>query len=191
MLQFVNVPNLLSLTRILFTPLFIWLLFKGGGFLFIAVIVFTLAALTDSYDGYIARRDGLVTELGNFLDPLADKILIFGTFFALQLMKVVPGWFVCILIVRDILITTLRLVMLHRGKSLVTSKYGKVKTVVQFMTIYSAFLYLICYQNHVPAVVLRGITYGVQGALYVATGLMLFSGIDYLVKNRFQLLNSK
>ena len=80
--QIINIPNFLSFMRIVFTPLFIWLLFQGGNLLFCAILIFTIAALTDLYDGYIARRFGQATEFGNFLDPAADKILIFSTFFS-------------------------------------------------------------------------------------------------------------
>lgn len=189
MFQVVNIPNVLSFLRILCTPLFIWFLFKGGAFFFGAIVIFTIAALTDLCDGYLARRYGLVTDIGNFLDPVADKIFMFGTFFSLQLMQIVPIWFVVILIFRDLLLTCIRLIMIHQGKPLVTSKLGKWKTGAQFLMIYIIFFYLLCRECCSSVFFIKKMNLVVQSCLYVVTGFILISALEYLVKNRKQLFD--
>ena len=187
----INVPNVLSFVRIILTPLFLWLLFQEGSLLFLSVLIFTVAALTDSYDGYIARRFGQVTELGNFLDPIADKILIFSTFYAFYVKELVSLWFVVLLIVRDTMVTVLRLFMVRRGKSLVTSKLGKWKTVMQFIAIYLIFIHLLCEEFNYFPILYEGMIVLIMVVMYLIAAVTLYSGIDYVVKNRKQLWSSK
>ena len=117
-----NVPNILTVFRILLTPLFIYLLFNDFLFSnFFALVVFVLASITDAYDGYYARKYNVETEIGNFLDPLADKILVSSAFISFHLLGLIELWMVAVILFRDLLITLLRIAMKRNGYSLKTS----------------------------------------------------------------------
>src|SRR6266850_7243151 len=103
-----SIPNSLTVLRILLTPLFLILLFSESSFLKqLALLVYIVAALTDWYDGWVARRYGYVTRWGKFLDPLADKILAAAALFAFVCLKLVDAWMVWVIIARDLIITSL------------------------------------------------------------------------------------
>ncbi len=176
----VNIANFLSFSRIVITPLFIWMLFQGQGCIVFAVVLFTIAALTDTCDGYLARRYRLVTELGNFLDPLADKILIFSTFFCFYLLNFVPLWFVILLITRDVMITLLRAFMTQKNLPLQTSHLGKWKTTLQIILIYLVFLSMLAPTGLSQFQSLYHMLMAVF--MYLVAGLTVYAGLDYLVK---------
>ena len=105
-----NLPNLLSLIRIILTPLFIILLFSDvPNAKFFALLVFAIAAITDAYDGYLARKYNQITPEGKFLDPLADKILVLSAFISFAFIGIIDFWMVGVIIFRDSFITGLRL----------------------------------------------------------------------------------
>ena len=138
-----NVPNILTVFRILLTPLFIYLLFSD--FLFsnlFALLVFVLASITDAYDGYYARKYNVETEIGNFLDPLADKILVSSAFISFYLLALIDLWMVVVILFRDLLITFLRIAMKRNGYSLKTSRIAKSKTAVQLTLIIFTLVFL-------------------------------------------------
>lgn len=127
-----QIPNILTVTRILLTPVFIMLLFYEHPFSnFWALVVFVIASITDAYDGYVARKYDLETEYGRFLDPLADKILVSSAFISFAVMEIVPFWMVGLIIFRDLFVTGLRMVMNQKGFIMQTSKSAKIKTGVQ------------------------------------------------------------
>lgn len=132
----VNLPNILTVSRIFATPIFLAMLFaetahwRGG-----AVIVFLLASLTDLYDGRLARARDCVTEFGRFMDPLADKILVTSALVALSLGRVVSAWLVIPIVVRDVVITGMRMYGLYQGRMMETSRLAKWKTTVQLVTV--------------------------------------------------------
>ena len=104
-----NLPNLLSLIRIILTPLFIILLFSNvPNAKFFALLVFAIAAITDAYDGYLARKYNQITPEGKFLDPLADKILVLSAFISFAFIGIIDFWMVGVIIFRDSFITGLR-----------------------------------------------------------------------------------
>ncbi|MGI6076316.1 MAG: CDP-diacylglycerol--glycerol-3-phosphate 3-phosphatidyltransferase [Pyramidobacter sp.] len=146
-----NLPNLLSLSRILLAPFVMILLLYtriGRGVPFLSIlgldltysdllagIVFIVAALTDTADGYIARKKGLITNLGKFIDPLSDKILVMAALIALLELHRLQGWMVMIIVARDFMVSGLRMVAAAEGQVIAASKLGKLKTVSQIVAI--------------------------------------------------------
>ena len=134
--EIINLPNCLSVLRIGLTPIFLLLLFADTWYLkSLAFVVFSIASLTDFYDGKLARASKQETSLGRFLDPLADKILVTSALVALALDRMVNFWLVVPIVGRDILITGMRLYGLSRGKQMATSRLAKWKTAVQLFTV--------------------------------------------------------
>lgn len=181
-----HLANAFSALRIVLTPVCIWLLFQHTQWAIIAaIIVFTLAALSDSFDGYFARKLNIVSELGNFLDPMADKILILGTFGAFWYLHLIPLWFVIVLISRDIIVTHLRTELLRRGTSLKTSDLGKWKTFFQFILAYVVFFYLLITHmqtNNLSMIMITGKT--IAAMVYAIAAMTIYTGIDYLIQSR-------
>lgn len=126
-----NAPNVLSLSRIAVTPLFIWLLTKPGRAAgLVAAVVWIFACVSDFLDGYLARRHGLTTRLGKFLDPLADKVLVISALIMLAAMPGgprVPAWIVAVIAAREMAVTGLRTIALGEGIVLGAESLGKIK----------------------------------------------------------------
>ena len=128
------IPNLLTLGRILVTPLLLVLLsVQSQAGQMSAVFLFVLASLSDYYDGVLARRLGVRSRLGQYLDPLADKVLVLGTFIALALEApdLVPAWAVVAIALRDVVVTVLRSWAEANGRTLYTYRMAKGKTMIQ------------------------------------------------------------
>ena len=139
-----SLPNQLTLLRIALTPaVVVALYFETLAFRIAALVVFLLAALTDWYDGRLARKLNYVSKLGNFLDPLADKVLVLSTFFALACNGVVAMWMVVAITTRDAVITLLRVYADWKRQPVVTSVSAKWKTASQMAALYLILLYLI------------------------------------------------
>ena len=131
-----NLPNILTLCRILVTPLFIILLFYDHPYAKSwALFIFVVAMLTDIFDGYYARKHNLVTDYGRFLDPLADKVMVLSALISFAVMDVIPYWMVSLIIFRDVFVTGLRMAMSSKNKTMVTSKIAKRKTLSQVLII--------------------------------------------------------
>ena len=136
-----NLPNLLTFARILMIPAVLVLLARGAPRdCFWAACVYSLAALTDMLDGYLARRQGLVSVLGKFLDPLADKLIVAATLVWLVPMGRIPAWAVVLLISREITITALRSIASTEGLVIAAGDGGKVKTALQMIGIVALIL---------------------------------------------------
>jgi CDP-diacylglycerol--glycerol-3-phosphate 3-phosphatidyltransferase len=132
-----SIPNSLTILRIALTPLFVILLFSDSPSLKqLALGVYVVAALTDWYDGWVARKYGYVSRWGKFLDPLADKILSAAALFSFVYLKLVDAWMVWIIVSRDALITSLRSYAEYRNQPIVTSKTAQAKTFGEFTVIY-------------------------------------------------------
>jgi CDP-diacylglycerol--glycerol-3-phosphate 3-phosphatidyltransferase len=137
-----NLPNILSITRIGTAPLLVVILLSPGKALsLVAAIVFLVVCLTDWLDGYLARRMGVITSLGKFLDPLADKLLIMTAFIMLIPLGRVPAWMVALIVSREIAVTGLRTVLADRGVVISASWAGKTKTVAQICAIVPLLLH--------------------------------------------------
>jgi CDP-diacylglycerol--glycerol-3-phosphate 3-phosphatidyltransferase len=173
--QIMNLPNGLTIIRVIAIPVILAMLFtRGAAFQFVAALLFLLASITDTMDGYLARRYGLVTTLGTFLDPLADKLLIVTTLIALIPSRDVPFWIVIVIVGREIAVTGLRGIAASQGIVISASIWGKYKTVFETASITA----LILGGNHPP------INFHLIGMilLWIAVFLAVFSGVDYFKK---------
>ncbi|TGK00911.1 CDP-diacylglycerol--glycerol-3-phosphate 3-phosphatidyltransferase [Leptospira semungkisensis] len=141
----INIPNTLTVLRVVSLPLFIWFLYqKEQAFHIAALVLFSLASLTDFVDGYIARKYKQETEFGKFLDPLADKIIVVGCFTTfIFLHEQIELWMVLLIVGRDMLITTLRYLAIRLGQSIRTTMLGKVKTAFQMGAIILILVFFI------------------------------------------------
>ena len=138
-----NTPNILSLIRIILTPLFIILLFADFKMAKVfSLLVFAIAAITDAYDGHLARKYNQITPEGKFLDPLADKILVLSAFISFAFINIIDFWMVGIIIFRDLFVTGLRFIMSSRGFEFVTSKLSKYKTAFQLTIIILTLIFI-------------------------------------------------
>ncbi|KGJ76478.1 CDP-diacylglycerol--glycerol-3-phosphate 3-phosphatidyltransferase [Cryobacterium roopkundense] len=173
-----NVPNAITVVRILLAPLFIWMLLADGGadgaLRWAAAILFIVAIATDGIDGAIARKHNLVTDLGKLLDPIADKILTGGALVCLSILGELPWWVTIVILVREIGITVFRFVML-RDRVIPASRGGKLKTVAQSVAISTALLPLWLVFGDEPMHWVNTVL------MSIAFVLTVVSGIDYLV----------
>ncbi|HEX4448896.1 MAG TPA: CDP-diacylglycerol--glycerol-3-phosphate 3-phosphatidyltransferase [Polyangiaceae bacterium] len=137
----VNLPNLLTFGRVLAIPFLIWLLDTPTPVRnFWACILFTMAAITDMLDGYLARKLGVVSVLGKFLDPLADKLIVMAALVWMVPMGRIPAWIVVLLLAREISVTGLRSVAASEGVVISAGQEGKTKTALQMIGIVALVL---------------------------------------------------
>jgi CDP-diacylglycerol--glycerol-3-phosphate 3-phosphatidyltransferase len=173
-----NLPNLLTLSRLIGIPILVWLLIaRFDGHDQWAAALFLAFSATDTLDGRIARRFGGVTELGKFLDPLADKLFILSVLVTLVQEALLPAWVVVVIFGRELLITILRSVSLGQGRVIAASWWGKTKTVSQVAAITLVIL----------ARPYAGLEPYALFLVAVALLITLYSGLDYLWKFRFVL----
>jgi CDP-diacylglycerol--glycerol-3-phosphate 3-phosphatidyltransferase len=180
-----NLPNKLTVFRLLITPVFVVLLnisFTGNYTL--ALILFMIGMTTDYFDGSLARARGEVTNFGRLMDPLVDKLLIssaFISFIGLPEIRL-PSWMVIVIVSREFTITGLRLVVAGRGVILPAGKWGKHKTVSQVVTVCAILLYLcLFYDSRLEMATYRPFVLGLTGMTMVLT---IGSGLYYMVQNR-------
>ncbi len=141
-------PNQLTVLRIILTPIFLFFfLYENQVLKEISLIIFLVAALTDWYDGWLARKFNYITSWGKFWDPLADKILTSSAFFGFAMVGLIANWMVWIIILRDLLITLLRVYSDYRGFSFRTSVYAKIKTVLQMIFLYYLLIFFVLSKN--------------------------------------------
>lgn len=191
-----NIPNKITLSRICLIPIFIiilsipmhWGEWEIGTTTlpvthFIAGVIFLIASLTDWLDGYYARKYNLITNMGKFLDPLADKLLVSAAFILLVELDLAAAWIVILIISREFAVTGLRLVAAGEGVVLAASNMGKLKTVSQITAI--AFLLLHNFPFSYLGIPMDTIV------LYIALILTTWSGIEYFVKNWHVMRDSK
>jgi CDP-diacylglycerol--glycerol-3-phosphate 3-phosphatidyltransferase len=131
-----NLPNKLTVIRVLAIPLFLIFLFICKGvFRFLPLLIFVAAAVTDAIDGYIARRDNLITDFGKFMDPLADKLLTTAAFIAFVELEYLSSWVVILILSREFLISGFRTLAASKGVNIAANPWGKIKTVFQMILI--------------------------------------------------------
>ena len=146
-----SIPNSLTVIRILLTPVFLVLLYSESSFLKqISLVVYIVAALTDYYDGWVARKLGYISRWGKFLDPLADKILASAALFSFVHLNLIAGWMVWVIVLRDFLITGLRSYAEWKDQPIVTSKTAQAKTFGQFVIIY--YILILYVASNVPII---------------------------------------
>jgi CDP-diacylglycerol--glycerol-3-phosphate 3-phosphatidyltransferase len=177
----VNLPNAITLGRIFLVPLLVVVLltkFDGREWFgvsneMLGAAIFGVASLTDWLDGYLARRRGQVTGFGQWMDPLADKLLVTAALVSLVSLGLASAWMVAVILGREFSVTVLRSIIHARGQALPASPLGKVKMVAQVI----AILILILGQRHTQEFFIIG-----QVALWIATIASIVSGIDYARK---------
>lgn len=194
-----NLPNRITLSRIFLIPVFIVVFFLDvipHGYNYIAAAaVFAVASFTDFLDGHIARKRGLITNLGKFLDPIADKVLvstalilmlvrgaeIFQVLWAQDWVLIAAGCCVAVILARELIVSGFRMVAASAGLVLAADKIGKFKTVFQDIAILFLLVGAVSFGSATAGDVLNGIG---LAALAVATILTIWSGISYIVRNR-------
>jgi CDP-diacylglycerol--glycerol-3-phosphate 3-phosphatidyltransferase len=188
-------PNQLTVLRIILTPFFLFF-FLSDSLLFrqISIVIFIIAALTDWYDGWLARKFNYITNWGKFWDPLADKILTSAAFIGFVILGELQLWMVIIIILRDFIITILRAYADYKGVSFATSKYAKWKTFLQMAFLY--YLLLIYTGKSTPGIysgnekiftILLDYNFIYYFMLFI-TLVTIHSGFTYLYKNRIIIL---
>lgn len=169
-----NLANKLTLARLCMAPVVVILLyFEGPVICLLATGAFIFASITDWADGYIARRDNLITSFGKFLDPLADKILICSVLIMFVHLGWIPAWVTIVIVCRELLVTGLRAMAMEQGMVIAADTLGKFKTVLQIMAIIPLLI-------HYP---FFGMDLQPTGKilLYTALVLTVFSGVKYTV----------
>jgi len=130
------IPNILSLIRIILVPLFLFFFFSESyNSKFISLIIFIIASLTDFFDGFIARKSNVITKLGKFLDPLADKILTLSVFYSFLILDIISHWMFLLIISRDVIVTIIRIFFNRYNLIFITSNVAKIKTTIQIISI--------------------------------------------------------
>lgn len=186
-----NLPNKLTLSRIILTFVFMFFLFSRGLIAkYLAFAVFVIACLSDFYDGYIARRKNAITDFGKLMDPIADKILVLAAFLAFVEMKIIPAWMVVVIIAREFIITSLRLLAVSKKTYLSATIGGKHKTLSQMVAIFTILIFLIVRETSLrffdfwnPAAEYWS-RWGIFVLMLVTITLTLISGVSYLWRNR-------
>jgi len=186
-----TLPNQLTILRIILTPIFLYLFLSKEPLLIqISLGVFFIAALTDWYDGWLARKFNYITDWGKFWDPLADKILTSTAFLGFVFVGLLELWMVILIIFRDLIVTLLRIYAESRGYNFVTSYYAKWKTVFQMVFLY----YLLLLYGGLNTIEIytgnenlfnqlsnKDLIYLI---MFVITLITVHSGVTYLLKNK-------
>jgi len=185
-----NLPNKLTMARIALTFIFIFLISQSNlASIVMAAIVFSLASLTDYYDGHLARKHNLISDFGKLMDPIADKFLILAAFLAFVRMQIVEDWMVILILGREIVVTSLRLFAVTKGKVLAAEKGGKHKTVSQIVAIFTILGFVI-FKELLTATSLWSPLVemwwraGIDILMLVTVSLTLISGLSYIWNNR-------
>ena len=185
-----NIANRLTLARIVMIPVFLLMMCFQKDALgtvnvfqsnlsvswILAMIIFTIASITDFLDGYLARKYHLITNFGKFADPLADKLLVMTAFITLVGAGVIPMWIVAVIVCRELAVTGLRLLLVNDGEVLAAAWPGKVKTATQML----AIIFLLI--DDFPV---KGFPFSIGTILlYVCLVATVYSGVDYFIKNK-------
>lgn len=170
-----NWPNRLTILRIALIPVFVLMMYVDTRWSRVfALITFMVAAFTDWLDGWMARRNNIVTTFGKFLDPVADKLLVLSTMITLCGMGVFPAWACIVVLFRELAVDGLRLIAVEQGKVIAAGRLGKIKTSVQMLML---LVYLLngCGILNMPVLA--------EILLWLAIIMTAWSGADYFIKN--------
>jgi len=181
-IKIVSDPNKLTLFRIVASPVIIvFMLYPNRFCAFMAALVFSIAATTDYFDGFFARRNGLVSNFGKAMDPLADKLMISSPLIMMASHGWVPAWMVCLIIGRELAVTALRSVIAEKGEDISASNLGKYKTGFQIAAIIPLLLHYPYFTINMQAI----------GAVMIWCALVftLWSGYDYFKRFKILFLN--
>ena len=179
-----SIPMILTVLRILLTPVFILLFTKGGNYLILSFLVFTFAAFTDYFDGYFARKYGVVSKFGKFLDPLADKVLILSAFFLFYFHNIVDLWGVILIFLRDLSVTFFRMVCARKNYCMQTSRIAKKKTFFQFVVIYLIFVYVLSEHFFSDLMLNLWLKYFIDYFMCFVVFFTVITGLLYFFKNQ-------
>lgn len=187
-----TIPNQLTITRIILTPIFaIFFLVDNITLNKISLVIFLIAALTDWYDGWLARKFNYISELGRFLDPLADKILTSTAFFCFVFIGMLDFWMVLIIVIRDLLVTLLRIYGQLKNRTFSTSYLAKVKTSLQMIFLYYILVTYIGIEKEFFTFIDKSYSSILLNeklifySMTLITILTVYTGIEYLYSNRF------
>lgn len=186
-----NIANKLTISRIILTFIFMFFLLYFQGFWpkVTSLAIFIFAALSDFFDGRIAKEKNMVTDFGRLMDPIADKILVLAAFLAFVQMQLVNSVMVIIIIFREILITYLRLFALNKGKVLSAGRAGKHKTLSQMLVIFFILGFIVFKEAMLAFSTWnpdweKFFRQGIDIVMYIIVALTLYSGLSYLWENR-------
>lgn len=198
-----NLPNKITVARMLLIPIMIIVPYLGLNNIlfgsvtigsFITLIIFLIASFTDFLDGYLARKNNLVTTFGKFLDPIADKLLVLSALIMLVEQGIIPGWIPIIIAAREFIVSGIRMLAAGDGKVIAASWYGKVKTVSQMIAISLAFLSTNTFMQFTSVEMSAGaliLNILMSLAMIVAVLTTILSGVDYFMKSKDIVLKSK
>ena len=181
-----NTPNKLSLLRVALIPVLVLCMYlPGWPMVLLSAAVFGAAAYTDYLDGHIARRDGIVTDFGKFIDPVADKLLNLSAMIMLTHCGLLPQWAVIVILARELAVDGLRMVAVGQGRVIAAGKLGKIKTVSQIAGRLAPYLF--------PNVPVLLTIVDVIGWIITAwvVAITVWSGVDYFQKNFDVIRNAK
>lgn len=178
-----NLPNKLTVTRILMIPLFVFFFLcePCAHSYLITLTLFSLAAATDFLDGYLARKNHQITNFGKFLDPMADKLLVLCAMICLLICNLCSPIVLMIVLAREFLVSSLRLVAASQSVVIAAGFSGKVKTVVQLISIIAILFFLSLRQSFGVNIEISIIS---NWLMWLSAGIAVYSGIEYLVINR-------
>ena len=182
-----RLPNILTSSRIVLAAIFFLSIFSSFKWAsVVALAIFTAASLTDYYDGKLARKLGVVSKFGAFLDPLADKILIMGAFISFVSLELIPAWMVIVILAREFMITGLRLLAAGSSRrSIPASRLAKHKTVSQVIAVYLILISISLRDLSVtPQVYISYVEVLILGFMYLTVFLTLVSGVLYIYNHR-------
>ncbi len=171
-----NLPNKLTILRVIMIPFFVFfLLFQDIPYgNYIALVLFCLACITDALDGYLARKNNLISNFGKFMDPLADKLLVCSALICFIELGLLPAWIVIIIISREFIISGFRLIASDNGVVIAASIWGKFKTISQM---FMAILLIVNFDN-------AAFDIAEQIFIWLSLALTVISLLDYIIKNR-------
>ena len=180
-----NISNKLTFLRIILAFVCIGLILGNTlGTLVVAFLIFIIASITDFFDGYLARKKNIVSDLGKIIDPIADKILTIGVFLGFLQLGIINAWMVSVIMFREFIITALRLYSLNKGVVLEAKWFGKNKTISQITAIITIFITLILGKISASGFVLFLYNRAIPVLMWYVVLITLFSGIYYFWENR-------
>lgn len=182
-------PNRLTIARIILTFVFFFFTFQTGVIpKIIALVIFLLASLTDFYDGYYAKKYNLISDFGKIMDPIADKFLVLTAFFVFMVLHLIQAWMFILILTREAGVTFIRLRAMRRGKVLAAEQAGKIKTVLQIVTISIILIFMVFAQTNLPrhrsAFLGQFHQWVIDPLMFVVVAVTLFSGVSFLWNNR-------
>jgi len=193
MKNLLNIPNILTITRIILSPFFLLIILypKSINIVLIVLIVFIIASITDYFDGVIARKYNMITDAGKILDPIADKLMVIFALYTFAVLGLVPYWIIGIIFAREILITLHRFYLLNKGKVIASINSGKWKTGFQIAMIIIVSIYyastLFSYPSNTQfdfTLIKYIINVIAQISIYLTLIITVYSGVEYIIALR-------